>query len=126
MFYRLSERKNPLNRSESAKWYVTPVYAGTRTLEDVASEITERSSLTHGDVLSTLRNTMEVIPKFLKMGYIVDLGDLGRFRLIPSSEGVATQNDFDVHKIKRLRMFFSPGKSIKKALADTQYTTLDK
>lgn len=114
------KRFNPLNRTEG-KWYATPVNDGQITKLELSREISALSSLSRGDVSNVIENMLDIIPKYLLMGKSVSLGELGSMRVQFSSEGVENPEEFTVALIKGLRVLFTPGQELKKALLDIRY-----
>lgn len=120
MKYKLVQRKNPQEPQAAKKWYAIPVNAGTLSLKELSAEISGRSSLTQGDVENVLRNLVEQLPVFLRIGMSVQLGAFGTFRLNLSSKGAAEPKLFDSNvNIRRTRLIFTPSKELKAALAAT-------
>ena len=118
MKYRLIQKRNPQDPEGARKWYASPVNAGTLTFQELAAEIAGRSSLTQGDVENVLRNLLEQLPVFLRIGMSVKLGDFGTFRMSLSSEGVDAPEQFDAAShVRRTRLIFPPGVLLKSALA---------
>ena len=118
MKYRLIQKRNPQDPEGARKWYASPVNAGTLTFQELAAEIAGRSSLTQGDVENVLRNLLEQLPVFLRIGMSVKLGDFGTFRMSLSSEGVDAPEQFDAAShVRRTRLIFTPGVLLKSALA---------
>ena len=110
--YKLIERGNPGDREAPKKIYATCVKKGTKTLKGIGVDIADISSLSRGDVNNVLTNLVEQIPKYLLDGNSVSLGELGSLRMSFSSEGVDTEADFNVNKIKGLKIVFTPGKAL--------------
>jgi predicted histone-like DNA-binding protein len=121
MQYRLLQKRNPTKPDETQMFYMNPVYGSTMNLKEVAKKIAVRSSLTYGNTLNVLENMVLVVPELMMEGHIVSLGSFGRFRLIPSSEGIVDSKDFSVQDVRRLRVSFKPDKEVRKALADIKY-----
>jgi hypothetical protein len=63
---------NPQNRI-TGKYYAIPIYIVD--LKRIAAEIVALSSLSSGDVYNVLVNFTETLPKYLKDGYKIRLGD---------------------------------------------------
>lgn len=120
MKYKLIERANPLNR-ENKKWYATPVNDGTISKADLSKEIVNVSSLSRGDVSSVIENLIDIIPKYLLMGYSVNLGELGTLRISFSSEGVENVDDFHTSKIDKVKIVFTPSTTLKGQLSDIKF-----
>ncbi|MBK3519510.1 HU family DNA-binding protein [Carboxylicivirga marina] len=119
--YKLIERANPRNPEAPKKLYASPVLSGKKGLKAIAIDIVEKSSLTRGDVNSTLDNLVDQIPKYLLDGNSVNLGDLGTLRISFSSDGVESEEDFNAASIKNLKLIFTPGKDLKKKLLDASF-----
>lgn len=84
MKIKLVEKSNP-NKREDKKWYANAVNAGTKGLKDISRDIAGRSSLTRGDIENVLSNFVDEMPKYLKDGFSIQLGELGTVRLSLSS-----------------------------------------
>ena len=115
MKYKLIERANPQNR-EQTKWYASPVNDGKVSKTDLSKEIAGISSLSRGDVSNVIENMLEAIPKYLLMGKSVSLGEFGTLRLSFSSEGVDSANNFNTSKITGVKVRFTPGTELKRAI----------
>ncbi|AIP99267.1 HU family DNA-binding protein [Ornithobacterium rhinotracheale] len=94
---------------------------GTTEQRALAKNIADKSSLTVGDIANVIENLLEELPKELVEGKSVKLGEFGTFRLSLSSEGAATEKDFNVGMIKTPKVIFTPGVSLKKALSNIKF-----
>ena len=121
MKYKLIERKNPQQRQVAGKLYATPVNDGKVSQKEIATEIVNLSSLTRGDVSNVIDNLLDTIPKYLLMGKSVSLGELGTLRISFSSEGVETEEEFNVGKISGVKVIFQPGVDLKKAIKGIRF-----
>jgi nucleoid DNA-binding protein len=66
-------------------------------------------------------NLLNLIPKHLAEGDIVDLGDFGIFRLTIGEEGTDTEAQVSSRNIKKVNMRFTPGKVFKEMLGKAQF-----
>lgn len=114
MFYRLVQKANPLDQEHKQR-YATSVNTGKIDTRMIAKTLSQKSSLTTGDVINVLENLMEEIPRWLSQGYSVSLWELGTFRLSLSSQGVKEQKEFNTRTIKK-KVVFLPSKSFKSEL----------
>jgi predicted histone-like DNA-binding protein len=121
MLYKLIERANPQNREESKKWYANAIKSGDVTIKTFAKEIAGRSSLTRGDIENVLANFLDEIPFLLMLGMSIKLGEFGTLRLNIVSEGVDNKDEFNVSKIKGVKVIFTPSSDLKRALEDTKF-----
>ena len=122
MKIRLVPKKNPQKREE-VKFYANPVNVGRKTLDDIARDISGRSSLTRGDISNVLYNFIDCLPHYLRDGFGIQLGEFGTMRLTLSSEGAATEKAFKTETIKP-RVTFTPGVELKAALRENSYETV--
>ena len=122
MKIKLQKKKNPQKRTEE-KFYANPVNVGRKTLDDIARDISGRSSLTRGDISNVLYNFIDCLPHYLRDGFSIQLGEFGTMRLTLSSEGAATVKAFKTETIKS-RVTFTPGVELKAALRENSYETV--
>ncbi|MDR0370997.1 MAG: DNA-binding protein, partial [Prevotellaceae bacterium] len=112
---------NPSNPAAPKKWYANSVNAGKFPIKDFSKEIAGRSSLTRGDIENTLYNFLEELPTFLKIGMSIQLGDFGTLRLNLMSEGADSSAAFNTANIKGVKVIFTPGTELKKALEEVTF-----
>ena len=120
MKYKVMKRVNPQNRAEE-KWYAAPVNDGKITKMELAKEIVSTSSLSRGDVSNVIENLLDVVPKYLLMGKIVSLGELGSLRISFSSKGAETPEALTAGMIQGAKVIFTPGVELKKTLANLKF-----
>lgn len=120
MKYKLIERANPQDRA-SVKWYASPVNEGKVTQRDIAKDIVVSSSLSRGDITNVIENLLDTMPKYLLVGKSVSLGEFGTLRLSFSSDGVEKAEDFNAGLISGVKVVFTPGVELKKAIEDIAF-----
>jgi predicted histone-like DNA-binding protein len=116
MKYKVHLRPSPAHPQGTKIQYATPVNTGKMTVKDFAAQIAGRSSLTRGDIESTLTNFVEELPTFLKLGMSVQLGNFGTIRLSISSDSVEEGKPFTANHIKGVRVIFTPSVEFKDSL----------
>ena len=121
MKYKLIQKGKPGDANAPKKWYASPVKTGAVTQKNLATQISGRSSLTAGDVANVLQNLVELLPQELIKGNSVQLGDFGTFRISFSSEGVDNEKDFNIDKIKGIKVLFTPSSDFKKIFSDMKF-----
>ena len=124
MKIKLQKKKNPQKREE-VKFYANPVNVGRKTLDDIARDISGRSSLTRGDISNVLYNFIDCLPHYLRDGFSIQLGEFGSMRVTLSSKGAETEKTFKTETIKP-RVVFTPGTELKRELAANSYESLRK
>ena len=97
-------------------YYATAVSAGEMTLEELCEDIAESSTVTSADVKAVLDRLGWVLSKNLKAGRIVQVGELGNFRMTLGSSGTPTIEEFNAIKESNGDCYIS--------CTDTGFTTL--
>ena len=125
MRFKLVEKRNPQAPAAPKKIYAVPFSLGRVNEAFLSGIISERASLTEGDVASVVRNFLDEIPRWLRMGHSVHLEPLGSFRLSFGSEGADTEEEFQVGMIRNLKVLFTPGVRFKEMLKRTEFRKID-
>jgi predicted histone-like DNA-binding protein len=120
--YNVIARANPLKREEKPKYYATTNAKGRRNLRFMAKNIAQRSSLNEIEIFGVLEGLVQLIPEILIDGYSVDLGDFGIFSVTCKSQACETPEEVNHTKIEKLNVQFRPGKLMKKAIDDADFT----
>lgn len=119
MKYIVQARVNPQNKTAEPSFYLQAKMLGNIDLAKICEEISISSSLTRGDVTNAIMSFLDTIPKYLKMGYSVNMGEMGTLRLSIKSEGSATPEEVNAGKIRNIRAIFVAGSKLKKEIAGT-------
>jgi predicted histone-like DNA-binding protein len=117
MEYKLDPKTNPQHPEEDPKWYAAPVPAEKISTEEVAHEISERTTISPADTGAVLEALAGLLPEYLVKGSSVHLQGIGTFRLGISSTGVANPNDFNRSHITGTHMIHTSDVRILKAVA---------
>ncbi|MGQ8338736.1 HU family DNA-binding protein [Sunxiuqinia sp. A32] len=120
--YKLIKQATPGIKGGGAyKYYVRACERQKSTLNDVASKLAERSSLSRADVVGVLTGLADLVPELLLNNQTVELGELGIFSLHLKSES-AEQPRVDAYRlIKGVQVHFSPGSELKRAVRFPDY-----
>ncbi len=121
MKIKLIQKGNPQNLDAPKKWYASPVNQGKVSKHQISKEISGRSSLTRGDISNVIDNLIDELPKYLKAGNSIKLGDFGTFRLSISGTGSDTEENYTTANIKGVKVVFTPGKMLKEELANIRF-----
>ena len=102
-------------------------YAGIKrerevTLREMVKEISSRSTVTTADAMAVIENFLELVPKFLRNGRTVNLGQLGSFRVNISSKGYDTPDEVGNYSIKRNKISFLPSAEMRENMGTVKYT----
>ena len=98
LYYPLSKSLKPFSRDLLIKDMVT------------------HTSLTYQEAATGIDYLFDSIPKYLSLGFTVQIGKMGYFRIVFKSEGSETIEAVTADKIKRKRLVFVCGKEIRETV----------
>lgn len=104
------------------KWYAIIKNDGEISVDDLTKSIEKFSALSEADIRGVIIALENVIQNELANGKIVRLDKLGSFYPSLSSEGAATEAEFNVSLIRGAKVNYRPGKRINDALKTTSFT----
>ena len=119
--YKIVKQRNALDKDKTELYYPRLTKRQKYTLNDVAREISDRSSLSRADTIAVLVSLEEVILHLLKNGRSVHLGDLGSFSLQSHAETSQTLEGVSWRNFKALKVRFRAGKALKIRLSDVNF-----
>jgi predicted histone-like DNA-binding protein len=119
--YTVISKKNPREPQAAARYYASLKSNGRANLRAVATRIGAISTVSSVDTMAALEALLTVIPQELAEGRIVELGDLGTFRLSAKSEGADAPEGVSARSINGVKVIFTPGKIFKQALEGLEY-----
>ena len=85
------------------------------TLDMVCQQIVDETSLSYGDVMNALITLGRLVCRGLKMGFNVDLGDLGSFRVYFPSKMTEKETDVTAASLKTPKVVFTPKAKMREA-----------
>lgn len=125
--YIITEKGNPLKPTEPKKFYATAKADGEVTFKKLSKEIsTISTTISDTDVLAVLNVLGKVLVNHLSEGRIVRFGEFGSFQVSLSSEGAATQKEFNTSLIRSSKITFRPGVDLKEMLMTLKYEKYEK
>lgn len=119
--YHVIERHNPRDMTAPKKFYPMLKTSGRTRTRQLALDMSERSTVSIGDMLVTLEGMLSTIPKELANGNIVDLGEFGTFKLQVKTDGASSADEITSKHIHHVSVRFSPGKAFKDALGKIEF-----
>lgn len=124
--YHLVKRKVGAGPEKGTEKYFAQVRMDGRIdVDKICQDISESSSATEGDVLSVLNSMQYCLLTYLEEGHIVQMGDLGNFRLTAGSDGALTEKEFKMSMMRTPKVVFTPGKMLRRLLPDVQFQRID-
>ena len=106
--YSLVQRGLPGQPNSPKKWYANVRASGTTTERGMADKISRGTSLSSTDIKAAVESLLQEIPRELADGQIVQLGDLGSFRVTLQSEGTETEEEFTAAQVRKIKVNFLP------------------
>nr|WP_302831923.1 HU family DNA-binding protein [uncultured Bacteroides sp.] len=120
-FKKVGYRKDPRDKDSAVEFHPRLVTMGqTVTLDSIAYEMKEKSSLSYGDIKSVLTNYVEAMRTALYNGHSVNIQDFGVFSLSARSSGVADLKDCTSKNIKSVKINFRASSNVKPNLTSTR------
>ena len=114
-------RKSPLDKKSTGKYYPQLITWGkSATLESIASQMKDKSSLTYGDIKSVITNFVEVMRKELYNGHAVNIENFGVFSLSATTVGTLEKKECLPENIHAVRINFRASTSVRPTLAATR------
>ena len=119
--YKKIARKDPRKTDAIEKFYPQLVTLGqSASLESIAYEMKEKSSLSSGDIKSVLTNFVEAMRTSLYNGQSVNIRDFGVFSLSARTKGVDTEKECTAKNIMAVKINFRPSSSVRPNLTSTR------
>lgn len=95
---------------------------GEKDIHDISEELSHASTLSPADVVAMTEALVQIIGSTLAKGYIAKLGDFGSFHLALEGETEDSPEKVTANSIKASRVYFRPGKRLKKMTKNFRYT----
>lgn len=120
-------RKNLAKPQETPKYYAVARSGRAVSIKEVAKRISERSSYSRGELEGCIGEYLIEVINILEEGNIIQLGDLGNFRMtIKTATPTLTADEFKVNCIGGGHVVFYPGKDLRKLCKNMEYTAVGK
>ncbi len=119
--YKSISKKNPRDLLAPPLHYAAVISTGVSNLEKLSELASRESSVGPQDCYSVLIGLARAIELELKEGRIVELGQLGKFRVSVSSEGSETPEEVSHTSITKRRLIFSPSPYLKEVLVNLKF-----
>ncbi|MBQ8501397.1 MAG: HU family DNA-binding protein [Bacteroides sp.] len=112
--YKKVFRPDPIKKDGTGKYYPQLIIWGKSvTLEQLAIQMQENSSLSLGDIKSVLTNFVSAMRTELYNGHSVNIDGFGVFSLSARTEGTELKEECTVSNIKAVRINFRASSAIR-------------
>ena len=119
--FNVKKQKYDLAGNGVLKYYAKAQSSGVVNFNSICETISDRSTVTKGDVMAVLEGCIFAMKTALNNGNIVRLGDFGSFQVGIKSDGTLTEKEFSASKIKSAHINFRPGASLTGMLDNLSY-----
>mgnify|MGYP000724485472 CR=1 FL=1 len=122
VIFRTVERPSDPRVENSPKKYFPQLITLGQTVDlaFIAQKMQDRSSLSIGDIKSTMQNFVEKLKEQLLEGKSVNIEGLGVFMLAARSKGADLAKDITAKSVESVRIFFQANKELKITKAATR------
>jgi len=111
--YVVQRRKDPRDPAASQKYYLINKTFANIDRDFLIKDMVKNTSLNANEAATGIDYLFDSIPKFISLGFTVQIGKLGYFTVGIKSEGSETEEEATVDKIKWKRLVFIVGKEIR-------------
>lgn len=109
-----------LSTDEQQELYFPAVqYAGTIDTKEMARAISQRTSLSTGDVKNVLDALSVELQRDLALSYKVQLDGVGTFRATVKGSSKPTEEELSASDVEKVGVHYTPDKEIMQSLRDT-------
>ena len=116
IFYSIRQKRNPSAPMAPMKYYPTIKSVGHITKRKLIEQMVQNTSLTAKEAETGIEYLFAAFPHFLELGYTVQLGDLGYFRMTFHTEGSDTAEEVSASKIKKVNLRFVCGADMRESI----------
>lgn len=116
MKYGVIQKVNPKDDTDSKKFHPCPVYTETKTLVDLAEEISHSTTLTAADIKAVIEELVAVFAKELVRGVKIKIEGLGTFRISFGGAGHESPDEVTVADIDGIRVVFIVDSKLRKKI----------
>ena len=109
-----AQLRNPQDPSAPRKFYLIQKSVGTVDRDYLIKDMVRNTSLTSMEAATGIDYLFDSIPRLLELGFTVQLGAMGYFKVIIKSEGSDTKKEATPDKVRLMRLKFVPGAEIRK------------
>ena len=108
-----AQLRNPQDPTAPRKFYLVGKSVGNVDRDYLIKDMVRNTSLTPMEAATGIDYLFSSIPRFLELGFTVQLGAMGYFKVMIKSEGSDTKDEATPDKIKGMRLRFIPGAEIR-------------
>lgn len=116
MEFKVTMRSNPKDETGTKKFHPFPAYSGTKTLTDIAKDISYSTTLTPVDVKAVIEALVVVLEKELLNGTKIKIDHFGIFKVSFGGTGHENPDEVTVKDIGGVKIVFIPDPELRKRI----------
>lgn len=109
-------KRNPRNLAAPPQYYASAVHDSRTEIDELSELIAQVSNVSKTDTYAVLTALLEVIPRELSAGSIVNLGELGSFYVSVKSHPSEKAEEISANSVKSSKIIFRPGTILRDTL----------
>lgn len=123
--YRLSKKKNRINKQKDGLWFAQSAPASKMSQNELFRRVTTDTTLSEHELALGFSLLSDRLPMLLANGSLISLGRLGTLHVEFGSEGVARPEDFHPRLMRRPRIVFRPSAELRKRVEQAMFYEQD-
>ena len=108
---------NPQDETAPKKFYLLEKSIGSIDRNYLIKDMVRNTSLTPMEATTGIDYLFSSIPRFLELGFTVQIGEMGYFKISIRSEGSDILDEATPDKIKSMHLRFVPGAEIREQVS---------
>lgn len=124
MKYRVQKRPDPTDDDGKMKYHATPFWNGKVPKNQFHSEISQMCTANSADVKAVMDAASTVLLNHILNGDIVEIDELGTFRISFSADGHDSDKKVSASDIRDIRILFKANPDLKKSAKTVQFERL--
>jgi predicted histone-like DNA-binding protein len=119
--FKMVPKQNNLASPPEVKYYPCAVSKGEIDLDELATIISSRCTISKADCYGVMMAMSDVIGESLSKGSIVKIEPLGSFSITLTGSGAENQEPLGKSNIKAAKVLYKPSKNIKKTIKEIEF-----
>ena len=125
--FEVRSKKQTVGSKKGQTVYYAVAKNGNRlTLEMLCDMIVDETSLSRGDVMNALITLARIVCRGVKMGFSIDLGDLGSLRVYFPSKMMDKEEDVTAETLKAPKIIYTPKAKMRQAARAAEVSVINK
>ena len=121
-----SKKQTVGSKKGQTVYYAVAKNGNHMTLEMLCDMIVDETSLSRGDVMNALITLARIVCRGVKMGFSIDMGDLGSLRVYFPSKMMDKEEDVTAETLKTPKIISTPQAHMRQAARAAEVSLMNK